>query len=610
MPSAFPATVVEPFGGGGDAACVSVGPKHFPNFPLPGLYVLLGCGLAGCTGSPPQPAPQTVALPTAPVAVVANLPAGTWLCPALAADLPDEPVWRAAAVWWREALRQTVAFAVHEGAVASAGVVVRLAIAPGARTLVAFGELPQRGELALGGESFADGDLTAAIDRLAWTVRKALGEDAAPPVAVAACTSADARVVLGVDDGRALLRDGSVPAAIRALRTARQRDGASPLVLDALAAATLLVGDAEGAERICREALGYTARLSPTTQHRLARTMLMARASLKPDAASQRDRDLALLAATAARERPHDPEVRITTALAANFLGEFAAARPQLEALVRELPDQAILSYHLGWAQLATGDAAGAVASFAAAAVRLPPAWLALPRAMALFEAGHHTELDVLLADLLHEARGAPDQSHAVLRMQAAHAYLQGNGAAAAECILADCRTLLTDPLLLDQHAGEFAEAGAVLVRLGRAADLPPLLAAIQGQRSGSPIADVCAYLGGLCEIAKTGEPARTTVDRLAQNGENAWSALLSAYGHEVRGEVADQQADLARAAKLSDSPMTKALLANGLAAIGRTDEAEALRTALRRELATIHLRRRPQSPLLGPELAFAFVGR
>ena len=69
-------------------------------------------------------------------------------------------------------------------------------------------------------------------------------------------------------------------------------------------------------------------------------------------------------------------------------------------------------------------------------------------------------------------------------------------------------------------------------------------------------------------------------------------------------------QAALARAARLSDSPMTKALLARSLRAVGKNQEADLLRDTLRREMLALHLRRPCEHPLFGPELAFAFLLR
>ena len=133
------------------------------------------------------------------------------------------------------------------------------------------------------------------------------------------------------------------------------------------------------------------------------------------------------------------------------------------------------------------------------------------------------------------------------------------------------------------------------------------MLTALQQQRPSDAVADACAFLAGLCEVARTRTRVEAVEARLSRGGDSAWSALLAAFAHELRGEALAMQTELARAARLSDSPLTKALLARSLRAVGRTAEAEALQTALRRELTTIHLRRPLQHPLLGPELAFAF---
>jgi hypothetical protein len=378
-------------------------------------------------------------------------------------------------------------------------------------------------------------------------------------------------------------------------------------VLDGLASLALLRGDALAAERTALEALGYEERLLPGTRHRLARTLLLARASAAPAAAAARDRELLALGDAGARERPHDPEPRLSRALALDFLGEFTAARPLLLELAGRLPEHPVVLYHAGWACLGSGDAAAANGWFARAAARLPAEFVLLPRAIALHDSGRHEELASLLRDARAEHAGAPLE-HDVLRMQAAHALLRAERELARERVVATLTWLVEHPLALRTRAGEVAEQGALLVRLGGGRELPPLLAAMQAQHQGTDVADVGAYLGGLVEIARSGERQRHAETRLSHGGDSAWAALLAAYAHEVRGEVADMQAALARAARLSDTPMTKTLLARGLAATGRTAAAERLLAALRAEMRTLHLRARPRHPLLGPELAFAFA--
>jgi tetratricopeptide (TPR) repeat protein len=541
--------------------------------------------------------------------VALELPAGTRITAELAPGTPDEPLWRAAAIWWRESLRQSVRFDVLEAEThPSNTTVARLALDPVTKGLAAFCRQPDGTERALAGESFADGNLAAAIDRLAWATRCALGEDADTPIAIAACLSTNVRAMLAAEDGLILLRDGAIEGARRALQDARTRDGASPFVLEGLAGVALLRSDPQLAERICLEGLALESRLSPPLQHRLARTLLLARSSLHPEQAPDRDRDLLDLGLAGQRERPYDPQCALTVAIAHNFLRDFAAARVLLEPLVLRLPHHAIVAYHLGWACLATGDPAAAVVHFEAASLRLPMPWIAIPRAMALRAAGQDEALarllEQMLADCPAEAGSLP---HDLRRMQSAHALMLGNYAVAADLIEQDLNWLLAHSSVADMRGGELAEEGEVLVRLGRPQELPAVISVMQAQHPRSAVADACAYLQGLVQIATRHERLESLEGQLNRGGESVWALRLQAFAHEQRGEIADLHASLSRAARLSDSPMTKALLAKSLQTMGKVDEANALRTALRRELEAIDLRRRPQNPLLGPELAFAW---
>lgn len=554
--------------------------------------------------------PDAIVGPPRPdVPVVRRLAAGSRLHTEVAAGHPDQPTLRAAATWWREALRQSVRFEIADGQPPRGAPTLMLAIDAAGRRLSVFYRAADGVEQPLAGASYADDDLAAGIDRIAWGARLALGEDAAAPVPVAAAVSPNARAVDAAADAFLLLRDGGVEGARRALLSARSADGGSPFILDGLAAVALLRGDPTAAERLGLEALGYERRLAPTTRHRLARTLLLARASLRPDHAPERDRELLALGNASLRERPCDPQGLLSVAIAENLLGDFAAARPRLEDLKRRLPDTAIVDYHLGWACLGTDDATAALSAFDDAGVRLPQTWVVIPRAIAYYTAGDHSGLARMLSRQL-TSLGPRDFGlvHELRRMQAAHALLQHDREAAAGHILADLNWLLANPSLLDQRPGQLAEQGEVLVRLGYGNDLPPIIAAIQGQRPATAVADTCAYLSGMVQIGQRRERDTALEGRLSRGGESVFALRLQAYGHEIRGELADMHATLARAARLGDSPLTKALLARSLRTMGRNAEALALRDALRGELTRIDLRRRPSHPLLGPELAFAFL--
>jgi hypothetical protein len=590
MPSAFRQHPVEPSRGCRDAPDVR---------PLRPLAVLL---FAGCAIESPDATPPP---PQVPVAV--RWPSPTTFRATLAAATPDEPVLRAAGVWWREALRQTVAHELRDDPNDRTLPVLELTIDGAAGGLAACLVHGGREQL-LTGERFEPGGLAAAIDRLAWATRLAVGEAVEAPIAIAAGTSADWRVLNAVDDAAVLLRDGGFRVANRILVEARSRDGASPFVLDGLATLALLRGEPIAAERLAREALGYQARLLPTTQHRLARTLLLARASLPGADAPSFDRDLLRLAELTCRERPHDPQPMLSAAIAHDFLGDFEKGRALLTDLRTRMPEQPIVAYHLGWACLGGGDAAAALGPFDDAAARLPVSWVLLPRAIALFEAGEHDRL----RELLQALRDDPENDGLalqLLRMQAAHALLRGDVATTRQRLIETLTWLGKHPHVTGQRAGEVAEQGALLVRLGGANELPSLLAAIQQQHEGSGFADVCSFLSALATVHRTHERQPVVEQRLGQGGDNPWSTLLAAYAHELRGEMADMQVALERSARMASSPMTKTLLARGLTATGKTAEAERLMTTLRAEMRTLRLREACRHPLLGPELAFAFFG-
>lgn len=567
----------------------------------PRLLLVLSI-LAACQGAGQPPPRQPPVVP-----IVARWEPGTRCCAVLAPGQPDDTEHRAAAVWWREALRQSVAFEVVAEAEPDLPR-LELRIDGAQQALVACWRASD-GPRVLAGARVDTGGLPAAIDDLAWRTRLALGEAARAPLPIALATSPQPAVVTAVEDARALLRDGGIAAAARTLRTARAADGGAPFVLEGLAATTLLLGDAPAAIRIAREALGYEARLLPVTAHRLARTLLLARATAEPRAAADRDRDLRLLGEVARQERPHDPEPVLSLAIAHNFLGDFAAALPLLDALTHRLPGNAIVDYHLGWARLCTGDPAGAASAFATAAARLPTPWVLLPHAIALYEAGQTAALRDLLAQQRAEAETAASPLlYDLLRLQAAEALLAGDLSAARAHLLATLQWLARHPSALAVRAGEFAEQGALAIRLGVSDELPALLAAVQAQHARTTVADVCTFLAGMLEVQRRRERLPVAEQTLRGDGESPWALLLAAYAHELRGELADRQQALAHASLLADSPMTKTLLAHGLRAAGAKEQAQLLLATLRSELRRLRLRSPCRHPLLGPELAFAFV--
>ena len=562
-----------------------------------------------------QSAPKLEPKPAPDIPVVVQWPEGMTFVATVRSGLPDMPRWRALPIWWREALGQTERYASADELLLDSHSLPCVELEVNIEQSRLTATLRQDSEqvvlcIASFGPDSATPDLLLAVDHLAWCSRLALGEEATEPKPVAAITSRHPNVVTAVDDATKLLMSGGFASSHRVLRAARQRDGGSPYVLDRLSSLELLRGDAAAAERISREALLYENRMSPTVQHRLARTLLMSRSAGSPTQAANNDVQLATLAKVARRERPYDEEPIWSAALAHNFLGEFGLARPLLEKLRVRQPENPFIPYHLGWACLGMGDAEEAAGHLADAAVRLPVPWVLLPRAIALFESDRHEDLDELLGSVAqdHGRAGGDELVHQVLRMQAAHAILQNQPGNARQLLLDDIRWLQQHPMALAQRVGELAESGALLARLGSSKELPVLLGTIQKQHAGTVVADACAFIGGMHQVQTTGVRAEKVERALSRDGDSPWSALLAAFAHERSGEVGDMQTTLARAARLSDSPMTKALLAKSLRAVGKMRDAERLHETMRRELLQLRLRQTCQHPVFGPELAYAYT--
>jgi hypothetical protein len=277
--------------------------------------------------------------------------------------------------------------------------------------------------------------------------------------------------------------------------------------------------------------------------------------------------------------------------------------------LVARLPRSFSARYHLGWAELGCGNANAAAQQFGLVAATLPASALLVPRALARFESGDHSGLRTWLQDMADDRAFAETEAlHEVRRMQASLELLTGHPEAAAAWMLRDLAWILEQPSRLDTRAGEIAEVGEVLVRLGHGARLRPMLASMQALKPDPAIADAVAYVSGLVEIHAAGRPIPELAEGLRNRGVGVWGDLLDAYGCHVQGKLAGERAALAQAAKSSSSPLVKAALQRNLRHAGNTAEADALRAALQREMKALDLRSKSQHPLLGPELAFAWL--
>jgi tetratricopeptide (TPR) repeat protein len=454
--------------------------------------------------------------------------------------------------------------------------------------------------------------LCESMDELAARARLALGDPVSdPPIPLRRCYSANLEVVAACEEALGLLHAGRFRAASDRLANVRRNDGACAFLLECVASAAAMRGDAAAARSAAQEALSLEQRLSPTTTHRLLRTLLLARAATEPQLATRYDQELSTLANVGEQERPFDPEPKLTKGIACNFLAKFEEAFACLEPLSRRMPRHPAVQYHLGWAALGSGRAVISATAFAAAARSMPQESTVVPRAIALHEAGMHEALVSFLEQVAAEPEVRDGTAiHEVRRMQTAHELLLGNREAAVQRAFEDLDWLSARPALLEQKAGELAELAETLVRIGEGKRLRPYLTAILDRETASALADAASFGLAMADCAATKTRAEAAEVGLRRKNKAFWADALTAYGCRQLGQLAAENQALGSAAAQSSSPLLTAALAENLRAQGREEEASNLLAALRRDLKNIHLRRKIQHPLLGPELAFAWLAQ
>lgn len=512
----------------------------------------------------------------------------------------------------REAMRQSWWLDIAAGPVAAPepeGVALRVRFHEATKTV----SIRASADDVLLASARTDGrPLCDTMDELAVRARLALGDPVSdPPIPLRRCYSADLDVVAACEAALDLLHEGRFRSASDRLSNVRRNDGACAFLLECVASAAAMRGDARGARSAAQEALSLEQRLSPTTTHRLLRTLLLARAATEPQLATRYDEELSTLAKVGQQERPFDPEPKLTEGIACNFLAKFEDAFACLEPLSRRMPRHPAVQYHLGWAALGSGRPAIGAAAFAAAARWMPQESTVVPRAIALHEAGMHEALSSFLDELAREPAVRDGTAiHEVRRMQAAHELLRGDRNAAVQRAFEDLDWLSARPALLEQKAGELAELAETLVRIGEGKRLRPYLTAILDRETASSLADAASFGLAMADCAATNTRADAAEAGLRRKNKGFWADALTAFGCRQLGQLAAENQALGSAAAQSSSPLLAAALAQNLRAQGREEEASKLLAALRRDLKNIHLRRKIQHPLLGPELAFAWLAQ
>ena len=459
-------------------------------------------------------------------------------------------------------------------------------------------------------------DVARGVSELAARSLVALGDTDASrsPIPTARSVySQESACVLATERGVRYLRRGSLTAARTDLENALQVDGGSTFTLAALLAVQMQAGeDPDQIARRAQSALQILApRTSPTTQHRLARLFWFARAKATADP-TDADGKVLQLAQTALNERPHDPHVHYTLALALNLLGRYAESRPVLRDLVNRWPRQPMAHYHLCFAELATGKAEEALAAIRKAGRGLAPGQAVLPTVVALYETERFDELAKWLhrqATLYQDRPGVG--LHEVRRMQASLAILRDRRAEAGPILLADIDWMIEHPEHLRNLAAHLAEEGEVLIRLGFGNEIAEPLRAVQDlQLDAESVGDATVYLAGLTLVTTEQETPQAALRELEQRGATAWHAMLLAAVEHSKGDIPKAASALGVALKSADQPIVRARMARALRAIGREDQADRLLDDLGRRVATIDLRGPMQHPVFSPGLALAVLAQ
>ncbi len=574
------------------------------------LLFLAACGTSPSTETPIADRSTPVVTRAAPGTVVVLDP--------MTADGVDELDTTAADGLLREAMRQSAQLDVASGVESTrTGRPHRIAIHLDAPAAVLSATLRRDGAPPepLCTVTSAWPGLADAFDRLAAGIRQALGDD--PNAAggddrtrsVAAIYSREARTLIATEAAIRASAEGRVRAALPLLRRARQGDPGCTFTLALLAETLLELGGADeytAARDTAREALGYEARLSPTTRHRLARTLILADARLRRGI--EPAQKLAELAAAGARERPFDPHVKFTAALAGNLAGDFAATAPALRELSLRWPQSGPVVYHLALAELGLGRAAESLTAIESCRDRLPRWHVLVPRALALHGAQRDTELSRELEEVAAEpAVRNSILIHEVRRMQAAHALLTGRRDAAVSLLLEDIEWLRQRPTQIEGLALDLAEAGMVLAWLDQGAALAPHVEALQKLRL-SPLGEsVTTLLAGLV-AAGADLPSAAAAQGLERSGAEVFARIVEAAAHRRRGELLAEVTALGRAALGTEDPLVIAGLARALRQSGRDAEARELLDELRTRLTRLDLRRLREQPLASPGRALALL--
>lgn len=450
-----------------------------------------------------------------------------------------------------------------------------------------------------------------AIDRLAWSIRIALGEDAeTPPRPIAVIYSRSSDCVRHTERALGDISRSRIDMASNELQKALRADPGCAITALAMIRAQYAAGqNLDAADRAQRTLTLLEPRCSITTQHRLARAQLLSRSATgdNPEARSADD-SLIQLGEAYLEERPHDPDGIYTRSCGLLGRGEFDRAAADLRELRNRWPERPFVGYRLALAELALGRSSEGLDALEAVQRRLPADSEILPKAIALRQLGQYDELDRLLA---RELRGEPETSERrfrLLQYRAAVSVLKGDRDAAIAFCLALVDWLRERPSRREEFIADLRDVGESLIQLGAGSQLTPRLQAIYDQQPISTELELTILLLQGLANADDADVVQQTSLQFRRRNRKAYADSIVAAGARARLDLAAEIEALSEVLVRDDTPLGRARLARALREVGDDAQADTLMSDTRARLLRFDLHRPLRTPVTAPGRALAWL--